>query len=117
MSADLFRLVLAEHEMMTGDVNLAELRRVLRERFHVPHAEIAPIEEQLRAQTIVPKPAAPSDVPLRDPDDAWVLASAIAGGADLLVTGDKDLLSLAGGPPLPILNPRACWEQLRGSRN
>jgi hypothetical protein len=40
-------------------------------------------------------------------------ASAVAGSADVLVTGDKDLLSLSPAAPLPILNPRAFWELVR----
>jgi len=89
---------------------------VLRDRFKVPPAEIALVEDQLRAHTIVARPAAPSDVPLRDPDDAWVLASALAVGAELLVTGDKDLLSIAERAPLPIVDPRGCWDRLRPGR-
>jgi len=116
LSADLFRLVVAEHELLTGEVNLTEFRRVLRERFKVPTAEIASVEDQLRAHTIVARPAAPSDVPLRDPDDAWVLASALAGGAEILVTGDKDLLGVAERAPLPIVDPRKCWDGLRRAR-
>jgi putative PIN family toxin of toxin-antitoxin system len=116
LSADLFRLVVAEYELLTGEVNLTEFRRVLRERFKVPPAEIAPVEDQLRAHTIVPRPAAPSDLKLRDPDDVWVLASALAGEAELLVTGDKDLLSVAEQAPLPIVDPRGCWDRLRRAR-
>ena len=116
LSADLFRLVVAEHELLTGEVNPTEFRRVLRERFKVPPPEIALVEDQLRSHAIIPRPAAPSDVPLRDPDDAWVLASALAGGAELLVTGDNDLLSVAGRAPLPIVDPRACWDRLRRPR-
>lgn len=116
LSADLFRLVVAEHELLTGEVNLTEFRRVLRERFKVPPAEVALVEDQLRAHTIVPRPAATSDLKLRDPDDAWVLASALAGGAELLVTGDKDLLSVADQAPLRIVDPRGCWDRLRGAR-
>ena len=114
LSADLLRLVLTEHELLTGEVNLAELRRVLRERFRVPAAEVVTVEDQLRAHTIVPKPAAASPLAIRDPADAWVLASAEAGGADLLVTGDQDLLSVVAGASLPIVTPRQCWERLRG---
>lgn len=32
------------------------------------------------------------DVPLRDPSDVPVVAAAVAGAADVIVTGDKDLL-------------------------
>ncbi len=113
LSADLFRLVEAEHELLTGEVNLTEFRRVLRERFRVPPAEIALVEDQLRAHTIVARPAAHSDLPLRDADDAWVLASALAGGAEFLVTGDKDVLNVAERAPLPIGDPRGCWSQAR----
>ena len=114
LCADLMRLVLAEHELQTGEVNLVELRRVLRERFKAPAAQIARVETLLRDQTIVEKPRLILQLKVRDADDAWVLASAVAGEADVLVTGDQDLLVLAPQAPLPILAPRAAWELLRG---
>jgi len=113
ISADLVRHIIAEHELMTGEVNLAELERVLRDRFGASAKQIKAVVTQLRAQTVVPRPAEPSDVKLRDPDDQWVLASALAGGAELLVTGDQDLLEVADRVSLPIVNPRGCWERLR----
>lgn len=39
-------------------------------------------------------------VDLRDANDAHILAAALAGDADYLVTGDQDLLVLAGDPRL-----------------
>ena len=117
LSADLMRVVLAEHELVTGEVNLRELRRVLVEKFRAPHALVASIESQLRDHTIIPIPAAPSAIAIRDPDDAWVLASALASDADMLVTGDQDLLVLAAVVSLPLLTPRLAWEQLRGDRD
>jgi putative PIN family toxin of toxin-antitoxin system len=113
LCADLYRLVVAEHELLTGEVNLAELRRVLRERFHVPAALVKEAELTLRQNTIVPVPKRTLAIKIRDPDDAWVLASAVAGEADALVTGDKDLLSIAKQAPLKILDPRQLWELLR----
>ena len=38
----------------------------------------------------------------------WVLAAAIDGRADLLVTWDQDLLAIANQAPLPIVDPRGC---------
>ena len=115
LCTDLLRFLLAEHDVMTGEVNLVELRRVLAEHFHASDRQLAFVERQLRDQMVVPRPAVPSPLPLRDPDDAWVLASAIAGAADLLVTGDKDLLTVAAHSALPILSPREAWEWLRSA--
>ena len=110
---DLFRYLVATHEIMTGEVNLQELCRVLAARFQASPAQVEFVESQLRDQTIVPKPAVPSTVELRDPDDGWVLASAEVGGAEMLISGDRDLLAVAGQSSVPILSPRAAWEQLR----
>jgi putative PIN family toxin of toxin-antitoxin system len=115
LCADLMRQILAEHELVTGEINLAELHRVLVERFRAPAELVASVEAELREQTIVPEPDASAPFALRDPDDARVLASAIAARVDLLVTGDDDLLVVAPRAPLPIVSPRGCWERLRGS--
>jgi putative PIN family toxin of toxin-antitoxin system len=113
LCTDLFRYLLAEHDVMTGEVNLVELRRVLAEHFHASDHQLDVVEGQLRDQVVVPRPASPGELRVRDPDDAWVLASAITGGAELLVTGDKDLLVVAARAPLPIVTPREAWEWLR----
>ena len=116
LCADLMRAVLAEHELQTGEVNLVELRRVLRDRFKASADQQDRVEALLRDQTIIPKPDEVVALEVRDPDDAWVLASAVAGDAELLVTGDQDLLVLAAKAPLPIVTPREAWELLRGGR-
>jgi putative PIN family toxin of toxin-antitoxin system len=112
LCADVVRVALADHTLLTGEVNLRELRRVLRQRMKVPAEGVQRAESLLRAQTIVRKPRRAPNVPVRDPDDVWVLASALAGEADVLVTGDHDLLDLAD-PPLAILSPRQFWELVR----
>jgi putative PIN family toxin of toxin-antitoxin system len=42
----------------------------------------------------------------RDPADDTFLACALSGAAEAIVTGDKDLLSLAGSFAIPILRPK-----------
>lgn len=112
LCADVTRVVLAEHQLITGEVVLVELREVLGRRIKLPVATIDDIVALLRDQEVVPKPRKPSEVPVRDPDDRWILASATAGRADVLVTGDQDLLDVADKAPLPILNPRGFWNLL-----
>jgi uncharacterized protein len=48
----------------------------------------------------------------RDPDDDAVLALAIATLADVIVSGDDDLLSLTSFEGIPILNPAQVLQQI-----
>jgi putative PIN family toxin of toxin-antitoxin system len=104
---------MAEHQLITGDVILAEFHDVLAKRFKLPATTTKDIHDLLRSQQVVAKPKKAPSTPIRDPDDAWILASAIEGRSDVLVTGDRDLLDIAGAAPLPILSPRGFWEFLR----
>ncbi len=83
-----------EHLLITGDAILAELEAVLVEvcgwspdRAHAARGELEALSEVV----------SPTDVPCvcRDPDDDEVLAIASAGRAEVLVTGDADLLTLS----------------------
>jgi uncharacterized protein len=56
----------------------------------------------------IPLPQPVSD----DPDDDHVLACAISGDADAIVSGDDDLLRLETYAAIPILKPAAFLERL-----
>ena len=113
LCADVLRHVLADHELLVGEVVLQELRRTFKKKFRLPAELVDDIERMLRDHEVVPRPDRPSLVTLRDPDDQWIVASAVAGRADLLVTGDRDLLDAADKLPLAVLDPRGFWELLR----
>ncbi len=115
LCADVLRHVMAEHELLVGEVVLEELRRVLKNKLRLPATLIADIEELLRDHDVVPRPARSGSLKLRDLDDRWVVVSALAGHADLLVTGDRDLLDVADDLPLPVIDPRGYWNLLRKS--
>jgi uncharacterized protein len=114
LCADVLRVVLADHELVVGEVLFDELERALRAKLSLPEAQVAAVLAALVTPDPVPRPLEPDALAVSDPDDAWVVATAMAGRADVLVTGDAALLAAAPGAPLPILSPRGFWTWLRG---
>ena len=113
LCADVFNLVLAEHELIVGETVLTELKRVLRERIRVPAKTVEELDALLRQEATIVSNAVPLRPSIRDKSDLPVVSEAVAGHAEVLVTGDKDLLEFSEKPPVQILTPRAFWEQLR----
>jgi putative PIN family toxin of toxin-antitoxin system len=110
LCADVIRVVLAENELITAEVVLKELRRVLKDNIALPADQIQEILTFLESQTVQSKPTSPSLIPVHNEDDQWVLASALAAKADVFITGDKDLLDVANEVSgLTITDPRGFW--------
>ena len=110
LCADVLRLVLAEHELILGEVVLEEIRQVLRKKFHLPEPLAADILAFLENQTIQAKPKTTPSIRIRDVDDLMVLASALAAKADVLITGDHDLLDVREQvQDMLITDPRGFW--------
>jgi uncharacterized protein len=114
LCADVLRAVLADHELVLGEVVMTELRRALVRKLKVSEERLALVESVFSSVEILGRPTDPSPLAVRDEDDRWILATALMGRADVLVTGDEDLLTISATAPLPILAPRAFWELLRG---
>lgn len=110
--ADVLAVVLAEHQLVLGERVLAELKRVLRKKMGMPAEEVTEAEAFLRQEAAVVSKGSELLAEVRDPDDAEVLAQAIEGLADVLVTGDRDLLDVTDALPVEILSPRGFWEKL-----
>ncbi|HWP37460.1 MAG TPA: putative toxin-antitoxin system toxin component, PIN family [Gemmatimonadales bacterium] len=112
LCADLLTVVLAEHELVLGETVLEEVRRVLREKLRMPRGTVEQVEAFLRRQATVSTPEATPRLAGLDAADAQVVAEAVAGQVDVLVTGDQDLLELRE-PPIKIVSPRGLWDRLR----
>jgi putative PIN family toxin of toxin-antitoxin system len=113
LCADLFQVVLADHQFVVGEAVLGELRRTLSRKLRMAPALVGEVEAFVRSQAEVVAEAPPIQLAVRDPADRLVVAEAVAGEAEVLVTGDSDLLSIAAEAPLPIVAPRAFWELLK----
>jgi len=113
LCADILNLVLTKHQLVVGVTVLAELNKVLRQKMRVPTEIAQELDALLRREAMVVGKTKALSVTIRDKSDVPVLAEAVAGRAEVLVTGDLDLLEITGKLPIRILTPRGLWEQLR----
>lgn len=114
LCADLLEVKLTDHQLMTGEVVLEELERVLTKKLKIPDSKVSNVVKFLRNFHVEPVPDKPSEIKVRDEDDRWMLESAIRSKADILVTGDKDLLDISKKvSQLRIISPRGFWELLQ----
>ena len=114
LCADLFEAVLQDHELLISEPLIEELNRILRGKLRQSRSITEQFVLLLRSQaTLVTSEHAYPSLP--DPDDEPIVASALAGKAEVFVTGDKALLELGGVDQLPVTSPREFWEILSAS--
>lgn len=114
LCADVLRTVLAEHELVLSVTLVQELTRTLIGKIRVPERMVREIETFLRSSVVaLDEPPKSVPVSVRDPDDAIILGEAVTIGADVLVTGDKDLLDVGEIQEIKVLDPRGFWELVR----
>ena len=105
--ADVFERVVDEHELLLSPFILEEFERVMARKFGLNRGRVTRAVALLRRKGGVCEPA-PLEIPVcRDPDDDQVLALGLEGKAQVLVTGDDDLLVLGSFEGFPIISPRA----------
>ena len=113
---DLARLRLRPHTIVTSAQLLKELERILVRKFKV-EPESLPLLKALRDVAEIAVPVPLGERVSRDKDDDVVLATAVAGQADFIISGDSDLLVLKMFRGIGIVSPRQFLELLdRGLR-
>ena len=108
---DLVKRRLPRHEVFSSEALLEELEEKLRDKFGVEADEV-PFIAAYRERVVVVKSRPLAKHASRDRDDDEVLATALAARAEVIVTGDKDLLVLKSHEGIPILTPRQLAELL-----
>jgi putative PIN family toxin of toxin-antitoxin system len=110
---DVLRTVLAEHQLVASKFILDELERVLNDKLKMPAARVRELTAFIRQTALIVKPKDPATWPASDPDDQWIVATALCGEAQILVSGDRDLQNAPGNISIEILTPREFWERLK----
>jgi putative PIN family toxin of toxin-antitoxin system len=111
LCARLFETCLIRHRIVVSQHVLDELRRHLsaKAKFTDEQVEAAIAAIAGAGETVEPADVT-SDI-CRDPNDLPVIGTAIAGNAEILVTGDQDLLSIGEHAGIRMLSPRAFYDK------
>jgi putative PIN family toxin of toxin-antitoxin system len=111
LCADVFREVLAHHDLVISKDLLKEIERVLLGKLGVPAEIVSDVVAMLRESSILSEPARAVDLPINDPEDKALVSAALEAKAALFVTGDRELLSVPAVGSLDIVSPRTFWER------
>jgi len=113
LCADVLREVLRHHHLIISPELLTELESVFRKTLGLPQNIIFEFIEVIKQDSQLSVPSPLLNVNIRDKDDLLMLSSALNGGADLFITGDKELLGLQSIRNMGIVSPRMFWERLK----
>ena len=113
---DLPRFTLCLSDEILVEVEGVLARDRIRRRYPLRDEDVAGYLERLRQVAVLALPQEAVTGVSRDPDDDRVIACAVVGRADVIVSGDKDLLTLKQVGRIPILTATEFLGRLRGAR-
>lgn len=109
---EIVEIHLPDHTPVLSPPMWDELVEVFATKFGLAVDEL-PLLALYRRLSVWVEPAVLEPSICRDPDDDWVLATALDGKAEAIVTGDEDLLVLGEHAGIPILSPRRFLESVQ----
>jgi putative PIN family toxin of toxin-antitoxin system len=92
-------------QVVTSEEMLSELRRKVLQKFPLYSPYMPALVASIRERAIVVQLGTWPVNASRDPDDNMVIETALIGGADYIVSGDKDLLVLDKYESVKIVRP------------
>ena len=91
--------------MLASPAIIAELQETLAVKFNFPSEDARDYLHLIALHALLVEPREEPRVVVVDPSDDKIIACAVAGGADYIVTGDKHLLSLRDFSDINIVTP------------
>ena len=110
----LFEYCLESHNLVLCEEILGEVIEKLKNKIRLPDSIVQKIDIYIRTHASIVSPEIVDPDVCRDKNDLMVLGSALAGQADYIITGDKDLLTIGIFKGIKILEPRSFWNEMRG---
>ena len=96
---------ISHHDLVISEFILNEVREKLVGKFKYTSEVAGEVINLLRSRMEFATPASLDKPVCRDADDDNILATAVAGNCECIITGDKDLLMLKQFQGIDILSP------------
>ena len=112
LCADVFRAVLADHDLVMSTKVLREVQRILKVKFAVSDELIAEYIELIDEDSVLAEAGDLPSLAIKDKDDVEIIAAAVAANANVFVTGDREVQGLQSVQKTRIVSPREFWEEL-----
>lgn len=106
-------LCLEQHELICCNKLLNEIKDKMLHKLKTPRNIIDEYLHVIGSNADIMEPENVRSDACRDPEDLFILGLINPGNANVIVSGDKDLLSLESYNEIPIMSPRQFWEQSR----
>jgi uncharacterized protein len=113
LCSEVFEVCLTSHTIVISEHILSEVERGLAKKIYLPGNITASIIDYLRDIAEIFEPQAVEGCACRDIEDLKVIGTAVSGKAQLIITGDDDLLTLKKFLKINIVTPREFWSRLR----
>ena len=101
----LFNSLFLRHDVITSQYILDEFKKVLADKFHLPHDQINEVTEIIFRKLEFVEPLVINDIELEDINDLPILGTALAGKCQYLISGDKGLYLLKNYHQIRIVKP------------
>ena len=116
LCAELLEEYFKKCEIILSEYILSEVTQKFITKIRVPSVVAQEVSDFLREHTRIVEPETTEGSLLKDKEDLPIIGTALAGKAQFLITGDKELLRLQKYRNIEILSPREFWERLKNAK-
>jgi len=114
ISHEVFELCTRNHSLFASEFILTELEEKLKQKFSYNDKEIADVVDLISTKFKIVKIKGGNMKVCRDEDDNNIIETAVSAKANIIITGDDDLLVLKNYKDIEIISPREFYNLEKG---
>jgi len=108
---ELLEHCIKNHTLITSDYIIHEFEETLNKKFDFSENEVSEAKSIIFERFLKVTPSVIKDITLSDKSDLPIIGTALSGMCDLLITGDKELLSMGKYRKIKIVSVVEAWKR------